>query len=207
LSDMPEPKQERARRTRERLLRAACATLTERGYSGMSTALVAERAEVSQGALFRHFPSKMRLVAEATRMMFEELRDEYVDKFRLRAPDAGDLTTLGLTLLWDAFTDARVFAVYELYLAARHERELGERLQPILEEHNAAIAELAAALFPSAAGREDFESVVKYLLWTIQGAALMADVMNPGEPLGQVAEFLERIARSELGEIVLPDWN
>ena len=173
----------------------------------MSTARVAERAEVSQGALFRHFPSKMRLVAEATRMMFEELRDEYVDKFRLRAPDAGDLTTLGLTLLWDAFTDARVFAVYELYLAARHERELGERLQPILEEHNAAIAELAAALFPSAAGREDFESVVKYLLWTIQGAALMADVMNPGEPLGQVAEFLERIARSELGEIVLPDWN
>jgi len=60
----------RARRddpTRERLLRAARELLERGGYAGASVAAIAERAGVSAGALYRHFPSKAELFVEVFR--------------------------------------------------------------------------------------------------------------------------------------------
>ena len=53
--------------TRDRLLAAAAATIEEGGYAAASVAAVAERAGVSAGALYRHFPSKAELFVEVFR--------------------------------------------------------------------------------------------------------------------------------------------
>jgi AcrR family transcriptional regulator len=53
--------------TRARLLHAGVELVSERGYGGASVAAIAERAGVSTGALYRHFPSKADLFVELFR--------------------------------------------------------------------------------------------------------------------------------------------
>jgi len=53
--------------TRERLVEAARSLLEEGGYAATSVLAVADRAGVSAGALYRHFPSKAELFVEVFR--------------------------------------------------------------------------------------------------------------------------------------------
>jgi len=53
--------------SREAILKAAIALLTEHGYAGSSVAAVARRAGVATGTVYRHFPSKADLVTEVFR--------------------------------------------------------------------------------------------------------------------------------------------
>jgi AcrR family transcriptional regulator len=53
--------------TRERLLAAAREVLERGGYATASVVAIAERAGVSAGALYRHFPSKAELFVEVFR--------------------------------------------------------------------------------------------------------------------------------------------
>jgi AcrR family transcriptional regulator len=57
--------------TRERLLAAAREVLEQGGYAGASVAAIAERAGLSAGALYRHFPSKAELFVEVFRAAAE----------------------------------------------------------------------------------------------------------------------------------------
>jgi len=65
------PKNTRRRRaadgTRNRLIRAAREVLERGGYGTASVIAIAERAGVSAGALYRHFPSKAELFVEVLR--------------------------------------------------------------------------------------------------------------------------------------------
>lgn len=53
--------------TRERLVRAAREVLERGGYATASVLAIAERAGVSAGAMYRHFPSKAELFVEVFR--------------------------------------------------------------------------------------------------------------------------------------------
>ncbi|MEU0271431.1 TetR/AcrR family transcriptional regulator [Streptomyces sp. NPDC006307] len=54
-------KQERARRTREKVLTAAAEVFASEGYSRATLGAVAERIGMTKGALYGHFPSKKSL--------------------------------------------------------------------------------------------------------------------------------------------------
>ncbi|MFJ8629402.1 ScbR family autoregulator-binding transcription factor [Streptomyces sp. NPDC093568] len=54
-------RQERAIRTRKVILEAAGAVFDEHGYTATTIAMVLERADVTKGALYFHFPSKESL--------------------------------------------------------------------------------------------------------------------------------------------------
>ncbi|MFJ3336496.1 ScbR family autoregulator-binding transcription factor [Streptomyces sp. NPDC086766] len=64
-------KQERAIRTRRAILEAAGAVFDEHGYTSTTIAMVLERADVTKGALYFHFPSKESLA--------QAVLDEQVD--------------------------------------------------------------------------------------------------------------------------------
>jgi AcrR family transcriptional regulator len=57
--------------TRARLLDAAMELIGEGGYGSASVVAIAERAGVSAGALYRHFPSKIDLFSELFREVAE----------------------------------------------------------------------------------------------------------------------------------------
>src|ERR1700712_4310672 len=53
--------------TRERILAAALDQLADGGYASAAVQSIANRAEVATGTVYRHFPSKSDLFAEAFR--------------------------------------------------------------------------------------------------------------------------------------------
>ncbi|TSC34347.1 TetR/AcrR family transcriptional regulator [Corallococcus sp. Z5C101001] len=57
------PRQERSRAMVETILEATVRVLLARGYEGLTTIAVAERAGVSVGSLYQYFPNKESLVA------------------------------------------------------------------------------------------------------------------------------------------------
>ena len=72
-----------ARQTRDRLARAALELFTARGFHGTTTPLIAARAGVAEGTIYRHFPSKEDLLNEvfraAVRAMGEPLKEANPD--------------------------------------------------------------------------------------------------------------------------------
>lgn len=58
--------------TRQRLAGSAAALIEEGGYAAASVAAIAERAGVTPGALYRHFPSKAELFVEVFRTAAEQ---------------------------------------------------------------------------------------------------------------------------------------
>jgi AcrR family transcriptional regulator len=65
-----EPKQDRSRQTRQRLLTTTVAVLTSRGWEATTVALVAAEAGISRGAVQHHFPTREDLVVAALEHMF-----------------------------------------------------------------------------------------------------------------------------------------
>ncbi|MCS0638220.1 TetR/AcrR family transcriptional regulator [Streptomyces sp. LP05-1] len=66
------PRQERAVRTREAILRAAAEVFDETGYEGAGIARILAKAGVTQGAMYFHFASKAEL---ARAVMLEQAAD------------------------------------------------------------------------------------------------------------------------------------
>jgi AcrR family transcriptional regulator len=94
--------------TRERLVRAAREVLERGGYATASVMAIAERAGVSAGALYRHYPSKAEL---------------FVEVFRAAAD--GELGALRTTATSTACVADRLAAVVAAYARrALHNRRL-----------------------------------------------------------------------------------
>ncbi|MFD0686122.1 TetR/AcrR family transcriptional regulator [Actinomadura fibrosa] len=69
------PRQERSRRTVERILAAATRVLSERGYDGASTNRIAEAAGISNGSLYQYFPNKDAIVVAVLDRFADRLAD------------------------------------------------------------------------------------------------------------------------------------
>jgi AcrR family transcriptional regulator len=65
-------------KTKDALMQAAGELMREVGYDGMTTAAVAKRAQVSEGTIYRYFPSKEAL-AEAVFADIWRLFNEYLE--------------------------------------------------------------------------------------------------------------------------------
>ena len=136
---------ERRETTRAALLDAALEQLVEGGLATFTTTEVARRAELSQGALFKHFPSKAELLAAVAEHLFEQLRARF-ERAYARKPEGSRSVSEGLELLWTQMLDPRLAAAFELYTAARTDRELQARLGPVVEAHVERIKAFVATL-------------------------------------------------------------
>lgn len=126
---------ERRESTQRALLDAAAARLVAEGLAGFTTAGVAGQAELSSGALFRHFPTRLVLLTATVDHVLRELRDEYVEVLNRLEGSPVSFETL-LDILWLSMSDPRLAAVYEVYAKARTDDELLVMLQPIVSSHS-----------------------------------------------------------------------
>jgi AcrR family transcriptional regulator len=125
-----EPKQDRSRATRARLLEAAIACLADIGYASSTVAVVAERAGVSRGAAQHHFPTREALFTAALEHMAAvraaELRRE------LAALPGGRAGTDEIVTLTFALFSGQLFrAALTLWVAAASEPSLREQIVPL----------------------------------------------------------------------------
>lgn len=136
---------QRKQETRALLLDAALEQLVAAGLAGFTTTEVCRRAGLSQGALFKHFPSKAELLAAVAEHLFLQLRARFEAAF-FALPKKKRNVHGGLALLWAQMLDPRLAAAFELYTAARTDRELGVRLAPVVRAHVAQIEAFTVTL-------------------------------------------------------------
>jgi AcrR family transcriptional regulator len=79
------PRQRRSLATVEALVQATARLLTERGYRGATTRLIAERAGVSVGSLYQYFPSRDALVTAVLERHIDEVLDAVGTLFQRQA--------------------------------------------------------------------------------------------------------------------------
>ncbi len=173
---------ERSAATIERLHQAAIDCLVEQGYARTSTQDICRRAGVSQGALFRHFPSRVAFMISLADYIGQAMVLQFAQRFR----HAGEQTpenviTLALRLA-RANTRTPLHHVWtELLVAARTDAELREALQPIWAKNRDEIHAEARQLFPALV-REltDIDTAIEVVIMCFQGEALN-QWLNPSD--------------------------
>lgn len=129
--------------TRQRLLRAALELYTSVGFRATTTPMIAARAGVAEGTIYRHFGGKEELLNEAYRGaqrwatgLAAELRDD------CPAGTAEFLRRLGRRLVEGADRDP---AAVRMVLHCREERYLDEASRETAREFRSALSHVVAA--------------------------------------------------------------
>jgi AcrR family transcriptional regulator len=171
--------EERRESTKAALMAAAVASLVDNGVGRFTTSDVIDRAGLSNGALFRYFPTRTDLLANTVQSIFVRAREDYAHRYE--ALVASEVTAEGLlALLWDVMSDPAVAAAYEVYAAARTNKILRAAIEPIIAEHVAVIHELGRGIAERIT-RSDAEAIgeaVWLAILSMQGLALSQPVFT-----------------------------
>lgn len=193
---MARTQQQRREETVARLLDASIATIVEVGYARASAAVITKRADVSVGALFRHFETMGDFMAATA---YEVLRRqlESFTKQVAEIPADGPALEAVLEILRDITGNPTNAVMYELMIAARTDEKLRATLQHVLTEYGAKIFEAARAL-PGTENvpQETLATLTATLTNTFDGAAIVRAVM----PLPDIDAQQIPLLASLLGE-------
>lgn len=141
-----EPKQDRSRATRERLLEATVDVLAELGWGATTVGVVAKRAGVSRGAAQHHFPTREDLFTAALEMMFDARMAEAARE-ATELPTGPGRTEAVVRKLVDSYTSTLFKAALQVWTAAAADPELRARVLPLEERfgrvaHRTAVQQL-----------------------------------------------------------------
>ncbi|KOU57728.1 gamma-butyrolactone-binding protein [Streptomyces sp. MMG1533] len=170
--------QERAIRTRRAILEAAGAVFDEHGYTSTTIAMVLERAEVTKGALYFHFPSKESL---AQAVLNEQVPFGAVPPQPCKLQEIIDMTfVVGQRLLSNSLLrgSVRLAVDQETPSGVDHGepfRQWAHRLTSLLEQ-----ARAQGELLPTANPRE----TVELLVGAFTGIQLMSRALTNRVDLG-----------------------
>src|ERR1700759_3128541 len=102
----------RSRAPRRKLMEATVECLVERGWTGTTTVLVAERAGVSRGAQLHHFRTRGELVPAAVEYVGAESVTEMLDR-AAALPATGDRTAAVVEFIIDFYVSPLFTAALE----------------------------------------------------------------------------------------------
>jgi AcrR family transcriptional regulator len=194
LPDMARTQQQRREETIARLLDASIETIVEVGYARASAAVIARRAQVSDGALFRHFPTMSDfMTATAREVMRRQL--EFVTN-RVAEISAEAALEAAVRIQWEATTNATNSVIFELMVAARTDEKLRAALQTMLAEYAINIHETARA-FPGADrfDEDTFATLVAIITNSFNGAAIVRPVLPQPDAEAKQVDLLIDVLR------------
>jgi AcrR family transcriptional regulator len=191
---------ERRETTIAKLVQATIASLHDVGYARTSAKEVCARAGVTQGALFRHFPT----VADVLVAAAEEIGRRQVGEFEERFASAGKSKAplaKAIELLRAQCRAPLASAWAELMVAARTDAALREKLTPAMWRYGAAINQAARAVPALAAMKgDDREALLFALVYLFDGEALTRLMLQRPEiedhRLALMTRLIENAARS-----------
>ncbi len=131
----------------EKLINATITTIIEVGYHGTSLSVICKAAGISQGGLFRHFPTRKALIIAAAGVVNDRLVNRFLLGFQNREASA-DVMEVVLDLLRDDMLSAEQSVWQELSVAARTDAELCTALAEHEHKMNEGIRDLADAMAP-----------------------------------------------------------
>jgi AcrR family transcriptional regulator len=141
---------ERRETTVRKLLDAATESLVELGYPGATVQAICQRAGVSQGGLFRHFPTREALMVAVGEDVGRSILVGYRSEFEKLGPRE-DALPLALRMVRERCHSRSNRAWFELAVAARTNPALREALRPVGERYHHDIEALGRELLPEIA--------------------------------------------------------
>lgn len=177
---MARTQQQRREDTIARLLDASIETIIEVGYARASAKVITQRAQVSDGALFRHFPTMGDFMAATA----QEAGRRQLDEVGARMATLPDDATVDafLLIMRDLAANRTNTVVHELLVAARTDETLRAPLKDVLAVYIAKIYEVARSAFSSEEiaelGEENFATLVAVLINSFDGAAIAGQVLS-----------------------------
>ncbi len=190
--------EERSAATRQRLMEATIECLVERGWSGTTTTLVAERAGVSRGAQLHHYRTRSELVMAAV----EHLAEVRVAEIRREAaglPPGQQRTQAVLDMLARLYTGPLFVAALELWVAARTDEELRAALVPLEARFGREAHRLTVELLGADESKPGVREAVQATLDLMRGLGLANlltdDSARRGRLLRQWAKILDQTLR------------
>ncbi|WP_197320030.1 TetR/AcrR family transcriptional regulator [Saccharomonospora sp. NB11] len=171
-----EPRQERSRTTRLRLMEAAVDCLAEFGWTGTTVGVVAERAGVSRGAAQHHFPTREDLVVATV----EYLAEQQIAELRRRAdtlPPGRRRAEPVARLLLNTYTGPKFRAALHLWVAASTDDALRAVLAPLEAKVGREAHRVAVDLLDADESRPGVRETVQATLDLARGLGL-ADLLS-----------------------------
>jgi AcrR family transcriptional regulator len=140
---MAVPMREQQGSTREKLLAAATAVFSERGYDGAGVQEIARRAGLTTGAIYANFSGKAELLLEAIGSRSADELDDLLRSRRRSLTAAELLADMGSHLLDDPEPgDAQAGLLVEAFVAARRDPDLSHLVLGLIDERARGIRSL-----------------------------------------------------------------
>ena len=127
--------EERTASTRAKLIAAAIDCLARLGFSDATTAVIAEAAGTSRGAMLHHFPSKDALLIAVVEHVLDESLSDYSDELMAIADPRERLLAAPL-LAWKNILTPGYIAWLEVWLGTRANKELSEQFRESYDRVN-----------------------------------------------------------------------
>lgn len=174
------------------LLDATVTCLTQRGYAATSTAAICAKAGVSQGALFRHFPTRQALLVATA----AEVATRNVAAFRATVgadvASVDDVVAVLVHLRTVVLSPANQ-TWRELLVAARADADLRSALLPARESLQAQMLAAAADLWADRLAADDLAAVLSLVVNMLDGLAFSALDPDPTAAPGRTVEHALRL--------------
>jgi AcrR family transcriptional regulator len=192
---------ERRTRALDSLMEAALGTLGDVGFTRLRTADVAKRSGMSEGTLFRYFPTKYDLVRASLEQTLNRHFERLVSRFmELQTTTMIDRRAL-LTLLWELLSHPEMAWTFELFAAAYTDVELRATIAPVLNAHTEQVDTVGVSVMSHFGSMplEDARYAINLATWSMQGLVLRD--MARGDTGSQV-ELIDYLLH--LGELAYP---
>lgn len=199
-ASLAERHQARSQETRGRLVAAAIDCLSERGYSGATTPLIAQRAGVTRGALQHHFATRADLDVAVIDFVSEALNFS-LDVDALKNAPLEERVSHLVDAYWDTFGGKLFRAALHIWLAVLHDEVLAQRMSEQLSALQRRIEPLWLALFHDVGlGARELRTLRHVVMGAARGYAVERLITGSGPGAGE----RKMLIRMMLGELQRP---
>jgi AcrR family transcriptional regulator len=188
--------EERSGETRRRLIEATIELLIERGHARLTTADIARRAGVSNGARVHHYRTKEDLVVAANQRLYDDAVALGTQRAH-SAGAAGDPVKNCFDDLISLYFGRWFLGSLDSVVAARTDKRLARRIHPVIADYHARIRAVWTRAFADAGwSRAAAEDAYDVILHTVRGMALTS-VRQPVPKVNErvVAQVRRLLAR------------
>jgi AcrR family transcriptional regulator len=167
---------EKSAMTRLSILEATIQCLLELGYANTTTALIANYAGVSRGAMMHHFPSRMSVIKAAVDYLhvlrLREYHEMMSDIDDPRVSLTYEVTLKSVEAAWNYVNLPSFIAYQELMAASRTDAELEKVIGPVEKDFEKQFLRAAKSVFPHVKNLENFTGAHDMVNFVMQGMAL-----------------------------------
>jgi AcrR family transcriptional regulator len=186
---------QRREATIDRLLTATVELLEEGGYARFRPADIGAQCGLSNGLIFKYFPTKLDIVAAALERTFSDHLARIIMLISELSPERRTRRNL-FELMWNVLSHPGMRWTYELYGASAHDADLNKKLMPVLAGHSDAIDQFTYEFLRDSqlADPADARVSANLLTWTMQGLVLNDMARGYSGREAELFDYLEKLA-------------